>query len=115
MSYHWIKINNLDLHIRKVLANYPTVFKTRLDVLHHIFIVLGSGYEWRGNELYTMDDGELDKLPPIKHLPPDYLNAYPYPSPGIIRELPDNARPEIRQAALEILDIWRKALEYIHE
>lgn len=33
------------------IGQYPTLFPNRTSVLHHLFIVLGGGFEWRNGEL----------------------------------------------------------------
>lgn len=38
--------DKLTCHIEKSIRNYPLIFHNRTDVLHHIFVVNGCGYEW---------------------------------------------------------------------
>lgn len=121
----WLKVDDLDRHVRQCLAysynhvvDHVYLFKTRLDVLHHIFIVGGSGYEWGDDgELYYLDPNhEFEHLVPIAELPEmDYLNEYPYPSLGIAKHIPDNARPEIKAAVLEVIAAWKRELSLVKE
>jgi len=37
--------------IRTAIICFPTLFKTRADVLHHLFCVIGNGYTWHKGEL----------------------------------------------------------------
>ncbi len=39
--------------IRELLLEYPSLFKSRGDVLHHLFCVIGNGYEWVDGELVS--------------------------------------------------------------
>lgn len=55
------RINSLEQHIRQSLLEYPSIFPHRTEVLHHLFFVLGNGYEWRGGKLAHWDeDDETD-------------------------------------------------------
>lgn len=106
----WTQVIDLDTHVRQCLATYSTMWRTRLDVLHHIFIVGGSGYEWgKDGELYVLSGGNL-LLPVEGDLPPDVLTNRPYPWAQLATQIPENARPELRAAALEILAVWEVAL-----
>lgn len=31
---------------RRMADGYPTLFRTRLDILDHLFVVIGNGYRW---------------------------------------------------------------------
>ena len=44
-------IDPIDAWIRDQLVKYNDIFKSRGDVLDHMFFVLGSGYCWKGGEL----------------------------------------------------------------
>ena len=37
--------------ITDCIGQYPTLFPNRTSVLHHLFIVLGCGFEWHNGEL----------------------------------------------------------------
>lgn len=37
--------------IQTLLLNYPTLFKTRMNCLEHMFLVVGSGFDWVDGEL----------------------------------------------------------------
>jgi len=41
----------LDEEVRRSLLNSPLLYKKRVDVLHHLFCVNGTGLEWIGGEL----------------------------------------------------------------
>ena len=45
--------------ITDCIGQYPTLFPNRTSVLHHLFIVLGCGFEWHNGELV---DALVDKL-----------------------------------------------------
>ena len=40
------KLNKVDQHIKSLMLTYPGLFKCRMDVLKHLFMVNGNGYEW---------------------------------------------------------------------
>jgi hypothetical protein len=114
----WKPIDDLDLHIRQALATYPMLFKTRKDVLQHIFIVLGSGYEWgEDGRLYTFEMDNKDEprqAPPVAEIPqPDVMTCTPHPSMGIASKIPENTVPLLRQAAEEAIADWKVAMEKV--
>jgi hypothetical protein len=37
------------------MVKYPFLYTTKTDVYHHIFLVIGNGYEWHEGRLSTMD------------------------------------------------------------
>lgn len=41
----------LQNNIRESLLYFPTIFDNALDVLHHMYCVIGNGYEWFNGEL----------------------------------------------------------------
>jgi hypothetical protein len=53
-------VNKVDAQVRKSMAAYPDLYDNRFDVLHHIFCVLGNGYEWVNGEPVEVYD---DKTP----------------------------------------------------
>ena len=42
---------NVELTIQDCFDNYPGLFKERVDVLNHLFCVIGNGYDWKNGEL----------------------------------------------------------------
>ncbi len=44
-------MNALDELVRRSLLSYPLIFATRWDVLRHLFLVIGNGYDWLGGQL----------------------------------------------------------------
>lgn len=127
MGYTTVHIRNeqdLDKHVRWCIANYDGLFTTRQDVLHHIFMVTGGGYDWEEDgSLSTFQDleekwnGEPIK-PPVPQIPhPDILTREPYPgsykSYCIYAEMPENAHPDLRSAAEEAMKAvkdWRNRI-----
>ncbi len=50
--------------VRNSLLDYPTLFSNRTEIFHHLFCVIGNGYEWNDGELvngYRMDDGLVEE------------------------------------------------------
>jgi hypothetical protein len=52
--------------IQAVFDSYPKLFQTRLEVLHHMFIVPGNGYRWLNGELVYYDSKEHRRRNPLK-------------------------------------------------
>lgn len=44
-------LSKLDALVRSLLLRYPSLFGTRWDVLSHLYLVIGNGYEWSNGEL----------------------------------------------------------------
>lgn len=59
-------MNKVDSHIKRMMLQYPTLFKTRRDCLAHLFLVNGNGYDWDENgclvESYSTYDRASDKM-----------------------------------------------------
>lgn len=60
--------------VRDMIFNFPEQCANRTQALHHLFVHIGNGYEWRDGELvnlyplerdYTDDEIELQMLPDI--------------------------------------------------
>lgn len=51
-------MNSLDLEVKKMMLQYPSIFPSRLECLHHLFATNGTGYEWEGGKLvyHGIDD-----------------------------------------------------------
>lgn len=49
-------LNKLDQLVRASMLRYPLLFGTRWDVLHHLYLVIGNGFEWRDGELVSAFD-----------------------------------------------------------
>jgi hypothetical protein len=117
-------IDPIDFLIRTQLIEYHDIFKSRGDVLDHMFFVLGSGYGWK-------DGGLVEKVPELPLEPnwdmfpgqrerhflskeearrqinaraTDVTIACPYPiCEGVpFFEVPDNVQLPYLKAALEI-------------
>lgn len=41
-----VELNEVDQHIKAMMLNYPTLFRSRLSALQHLFMSNGTGYEW---------------------------------------------------------------------
>lgn len=51
---------NVNDTVRRCLWHYASIFKSRADVLHHLFYVLGNGYVWEHGELVSVYDDEYE-------------------------------------------------------
>lgn len=49
--------------IRRCLWSYPTLFQSRTDVLRHLFLTIGGGYEWDGGDLVSVFPEDRDDKP----------------------------------------------------
>lgn len=47
-------MTKLDALVRSALLHYPSLFGTRWDVLRHLYLVIGNGYEWIDGELVAV-------------------------------------------------------------
>lgn len=45
--------NTVNETIKKALLQYPSLFRTPADVLHHMFSVIGNGMEWEDGQLVS--------------------------------------------------------------
>ncbi|EMO9521345.1 hypothetical protein RJ634_003892 [Pseudomonas aeruginosa] len=50
-----VVLSKVDQHIKSMMLTYPTLFRSRLAALQHLFMTNGNGYEWNA-------DGELVRL-----------------------------------------------------
>lgn len=64
--------------VRSVIYNFPERFANRTQVLHHLFVHIGNGYEWVNGELVLKDpllrdytDEEI-----VLQMPPDILEMF---------------------------------------
>lgn len=61
--------------IRRSLWNYPTLAKSRMDVIHHLMVVIGNGYEWEDGVLIEVG-GEEEIADPNTELGSRYHNHF---------------------------------------
>lgn len=52
--------NTVNETIKKALLQYPSLFRTPADVLHHMFSVIGNGMEWENGQLVSHFPVEKD-------------------------------------------------------
>lgn len=48
-----MKRGSLDEHVEIALFAYPTIYRSRRDVIEHLYCVIGNGYEWAHGKLST--------------------------------------------------------------
>lgn len=107
MKIKWVRAP-VDLAIENAIAYYPSLFSSRTEVLHHMFIVLGCGYEWSKGELVVLREGnERDRIrrTTAKRLAQrrtKIANPYPWSSLCNLAIMPGNVKIEWRAAAEEI-------------
>lgn len=44
-------MNKVNIEIKRLLLNYPSIIKSRFDALSHLFLTNGNGYCWENGEL----------------------------------------------------------------
>jgi hypothetical protein len=103
-----MKRYSVEWTVRDCIAKYPSLFQSRTQALHHLFIVLGCGYEWRKGKLV-----ERHPHPREDQMPRDAVEilaghtmpierVYPYCDMCNLALLPKNADKDWRAAAEEI-------------
>lgn len=98
----------VEIIIEDCIARYPTLFGSRTEVLHHLFIVLGCGYRWFSGALVeTFPEKQEDMIPReeakrIAQRTEQINDPYPWYGSCNLAEMPDDALPEWKAAADEI-------------
>jgi hypothetical protein len=56
-------VTPLDALVRRSLIKHPLIFQSRWDVLVHLFLVIGNGYEWQDGQLVAVyrEDEDWDE------------------------------------------------------
>lgn len=100
-------------HLAVMKWGHPSLFRTRLDILDHLFAVIGNGYEWRRGRLAEKPSPERkgDKpphgLPPVKDSGGRH-DFYPLSQYSLLTKVPDGASPDwiamAYEAALVVRD-----------
>ena len=123
--------------IQRMFDRYPDLFSDRKECLNHLFCVIGNGYEWkRGQIVECGEDEEIEpfiieeenKDYEVKHpkaeqskenlarwndrkalYPMAYeFKWYPLCEFSLINNIPDDAKPDWREAAEECKELLRK-------
>lgn len=47
--------------IKTLLQDYPRLYKNRMDVLYHLFCVIGNGYDWKDGDLVDVSGYQKDR------------------------------------------------------
>lgn len=55
-------MSSVDEFVRTSILTYPSLYKSRTDVLHHALCVIGNGYEWGKDGTVVIDYGEPHPL-----------------------------------------------------
>ena len=42
--------------IKQMMVEYPTLFPSKVQAIHHLFWVIGNGYDWVDGELISIDE-----------------------------------------------------------
>ena len=101
--------NEVDRLIEDMIAAYPKLFITRTEALHHLFIVVGCGYEWKEGRLFSGTSFPPDSIPrPAAKILAQHRARieHPYPYPWTdqcnLALMPKDAKIEWQVAAEEI-------------
>lgn len=104
---------SVDWIVEDCIAKYPGLFPSRTDVLHHLFVVLGCGYEWQDGRLVDkhmwdrearedqISRSEARRIAQLKTVIDD---PYPWCDLCNLATMPDDVEPDWRVAALEITE-----------
>ena len=123
--------------IQRMFDRYPDLFSTRKECLNHLFCVIGNGYEWkRGQIVECGEDDEVEPFI-IEEEKKDYEVKHPKAEPSkeniqkwnerkalypmcyefkwypvcefsLINEIPDDARPDWKEAVEECKKMLKK-------
>lgn len=59
-------MNKVDLHIKQMMLQHPSIFPNRISCLKQLFLTNGNGYEWDNNNCLTLysvyEQRPLDKM-----------------------------------------------------
>ena len=94
--------------IKDCIGRYPMLFKSRTEVLHHLFVVLGCGYRWRDGALVEIYRERTDyripaeKAARIARQTAAIDDPYPWCNLCNLATLPSDALPDWVAAADEI-------------
>lgn len=111
---------NLEDTIIQALQYYPLIFKTRIDVLHHLFYVNGNGYGWRDGELVDVCDsfkGRKQKISDHEAVRRSkecffaFGVQYPLSEYSKINTMPSNVKPDWKKGAEEIRQYFEQAYD----
>lgn len=92
----------------KLFRRWKTIYRTRVDIIDHLFFVIGNGYSWLdGAMVCTSDDGETDEFawetpktaPPGS---PKYMSDEYFELPREQQRVIDDAHYSAREAAMPI-------------
>lgn len=75
------KKNTVQKQLKRMVENYPSLFRTRFDILNHLFLVIGNGYKWRNGQLVDVcgdDDLEPDLRQWPKWIKKEILKSWNY-------------------------------------
>ena len=108
--------DQLAKELEKHILDYPSLFKRGGDVLDHIFLVNGNGYEWENGEPKSFDDDRLDIYSSFDTYK-KYWMRNKEESPDILTRLIDNyaCDMKIRETSFERAKDKRVTYRYIYK
>lgn len=108
-------MSKVDAVIEHKIAKYPSLYHSRTEALHHLFIVLGNGYEWVNGSIvdnFNMS-AKKDEIPRsaakilAHHRIKEIEHPYPWTSGCLLATMPKDAKPEWKLAAKEIVKVLK--------
>lgn len=88
----------------KLFRRWRTIYRTRVDIIDHLFFVIGNGYSWMdGAMVPTSDDDEGER--PVEVPPPGspkYMSDEYFKLPREAQRVIDNAHYHAREEAMPI-------------
>ena len=110
------KKHSVEWTVREMIGSYPSLFQSRTQCLHHLFVVLGNGYKWVGGKLTCVFKGEKRKLLIPKNalniladyrpkLSMFYRHPYPLLQECKLLTIPKNVEQDWEDAAFETINL----------
>ena len=102
--------HSVEWTVENMIATYPSLFYSRTQALHHLFVVLGCGYRWKDGKLIDEHSEPVrDRIPRkaaqiLAQNRIDLEHPYPWSDLCNLAELPDDADEDWKAAAKEAQD-----------
>jgi hypothetical protein len=108
--------HSVEWTVRDMIGRYPSLFHSRTQAIHHLFIVLGCGYEWIDGKLVERHESRAGHRIPMEaveilanHKMP-IERVYPWTELCNLAELPEDADADWKAAAEEARHLLPNAL-----
>lgn len=105
--------NTVEKTIIRKIQCWPDLYNSRSEVLHHLFIVLGCGYEWQKGKLVNKFSHEeivkisFEEAAEIAKIKTSIERPYPWSKLCNLALLPKDIKPDWKNASEEITEILK--------